>query len=74
MKGWRRLGAVLSILWFVVFGGWLWISSANNINESFVRQLEHCFNISKMGREPLRYADPQYDQKNAKIESEHKGL
>jgi len=69
MKGWRRLG-VLSVLWFVVFGGWLWNSSTNEINEFFRWQLENCFNVSEMKREPLSYADPQYDQKNAKIENE----
>jgi hypothetical protein len=72
MKGWRRLGAVLSVLWFVGFGGWLWIGSTNNISESYGQQLHSCYQLSDMKREPLRYADPQYDQKNAKIESEQK--
>src|SRR5947209_919680 len=71
MRGWRRIGVVLSVLWFVGFGGWLWTNEMGGHSEFYKFQLQNCYTIERMKREPLRLDDPQYDQKTAKIDSEH---
>jgi hypothetical protein len=40
MRGWQRLGVVLSVIWFVGFGVWLWITSADNLSKDYQRGLE----------------------------------
>jgi hypothetical protein len=42
MRGWRRIGVVLSVLWFVGFGAWLWISSISEHNAFYRLQLHNC--------------------------------
>jgi hypothetical protein len=72
MKGWRRIGAVLSVLWFVGFGGWIWHTSVNNNVEFYEWQLRNCNTLSGMRREPIQWDDPQRDQKYARIEEQDK--
>jgi hypothetical protein len=72
MSGWRRLGVVLSVLWFVGFGGWLWTSSMRGYQDFYDFELRNCFAMTNMKRDALRADEPQYDQKSAKIMSEDK--
>jgi hypothetical protein len=72
MGGWRRIGVVLSVLWFVGFGGWLWVDGVGRNSEFHVWQLGHCSRMSDMRREPIRLDDPQRAQKYAKIEEQEK--
>ena len=72
MSGWRRLGVVLSVLWFVGFGGWLWTSSVRGYQDFYGFELRNCSAMSSMKRDALRADDEQYDQKSAKIISEEK--
>jgi hypothetical protein len=48
MKGWRRIGIVLSVLWFVGFGFWLWSSETNRHYEFYKGQLSTCYAVSSM--------------------------
>jgi hypothetical protein len=76
MKGWRRIGVVLSVIWFPVFGGWLWFSSVENYWQQYRQNLSFafrpCYDVSRNKREALRVGDPQLDQKSAKITSDEK--
>jgi hypothetical protein len=72
MSGWRRLGVVLSVLWFVGFGGWLWTSSVRGYQDFYGFELRNCSAMSSMKRDALRADDQQYDQKSAKIIGEEK--
>jgi putative IMPACT (imprinted ancient) family translation regulator len=58
VRFWRRLGVVLSVLWFLVFGGWMWVSNVNSVNESYGNALQHCVDLADMRgeRERERYA------------------
>jgi hypothetical protein len=72
MKGWRRLGIVLSVLWFVGFGGWLWFSEVDRHSKSHMDQLTNCFQIESLKRGAIRWDDPQRDEKIAEIATEHR--
>jgi hypothetical protein len=54
---WRRIGVVLSVLWLVAFGGWMWLNNVNSVNESYSNALQHCVDLSNMRgeREVERY-------------------
>jgi hypothetical protein len=39
-RGWRRIGIVLSVIWFVGFGGCLCIRELNRASESFGAHLD----------------------------------
>jgi hypothetical protein len=41
-SGWRRVGVVVSVVWFVGFGGYLWHDSVTQSNDSFTRFLRIC--------------------------------
>jgi len=71
MRGWRWLGGVLSLLWFVGFGGWLWMSSVGDRHEWYALQLQRCYSSSVMNREKLQTDNGQYDQKIADISREY---
>jgi hypothetical protein len=72
MRGWWRIGVVLSVIWFVGFGGWLWLSSTGAYMDIHQWQLQDCHNLYRKEREQLQGFDPQFDQKAAKINSESK--
>src|SRR5262245_9785891 len=41
-RGWRRIGIVLSVIWFIGFGGYLWVSEVNRIRDYFRLDLDQC--------------------------------
>jgi hypothetical protein len=43
IRVWRRLGVVLSVLWFIGFGGWMWSDQATHIGDFYGSQLEMCY-------------------------------
>ena len=72
MRGWRRLGVVLSVIWFIGFGAWMWITSTDNLGKDYQSSLGFCYSIGSMEREPIRWDDPQAQQRLAVIESQEK--
>jgi hypothetical protein len=48
IRVWRRLGMVLSALWFVGFGSWMWSDQATRIGDSYGRQLESCYTMERI--------------------------
>src|SRR5262245_64350104 len=43
MRGWRRIGIALSVIWFIGFGGYLIASELDRTIGSFGRHLEVCW-------------------------------
>jgi hypothetical protein len=43
MQGWRRIGAVLSVLWFAAFGAWLWKNEVDKIHDLYAYSLHRCY-------------------------------
>jgi hypothetical protein len=71
MRVWRWLGAVLSLLWLVGFGGWLWMSSVGDRHEWYALQLQRCYGTSNMDREKLQADAGEYDQRIADISRQY---
>jgi len=71
MRGWCWLGAVVSLLWLVGLGGWLWMSSAGDRDEWYAIQLQRCYSSNDINREKLRLDNEQYDQKITDISREY---
>lgn len=65
MHGWRRLGIVLSVLWFVGFGGWFWVTEADSIWKTYSDSLWLCRHDLK--GEPLSKADPKADKQDLEV-------
>jgi hypothetical protein len=70
-RGWRRIGIVLSIIWFVGFGGWMWIESVRENADFYGGLFGMCYSIqSETGRrECQKHADDYYQTTSAKLQS-----
>jgi hypothetical protein len=44
-RGWRRIGIVLSILWFVGFGFFIWSRTTSDAADFYGHQLRFCYAI-----------------------------
>jgi hypothetical protein len=44
-RGWRRIGIVVSIIWFIVFGLYVWGDSARQNGEFYQSQLGLCYSM-----------------------------
>jgi hypothetical protein len=69
MRGWRHLGVVFSVIWFVGFGVWMWITATGNVSDLHQSRLWLCYRTSEIQREPVRFDD---QQRLARIASEEK--
>jgi len=45
MRGWKRIGIVVSVLWFFGFGLWMWSSEISRIGNFYRWQLEGCSSL-----------------------------
>jgi hypothetical protein len=54
-KGWKRIGIVLSVIWFVAFGGYLWSNGISSMDAFHRRQIESCYSILSAENESLQY-------------------
>jgi hypothetical protein len=69
MRSWRGLGLVVSVLWLVGFGVWLWISSVGERPEWYALQLQRCYSSSEIKREKLQ--PERYDSQLADVSREY---
>jgi hypothetical protein len=46
-RGWRRIGIVLSVIWFIGFGGYVWTSEVRHISDYYEFQLKMCYATEK---------------------------
>jgi hypothetical protein len=70
MRGWRRLGIVLSVLWFVGFFYWRAHDYADSLSELRTSMVVLCWHSADDKLESLRVGDPQYYQKSDDINKE----
>jgi hypothetical protein len=54
MRGWRRIGVVLSVIWFVGFGGWMFFSEIGKHNDRLDTSLSICNHRYDTARELLQ--------------------
>lgn len=45
LNGWQRIGIVLSIIWCIGSGVYLWIDQMNDLHESYGAQLHLCMDL-----------------------------
>jgi hypothetical protein len=45
-RGWRRIGIVLSMIWFLGFGVFLWNAELHVLFDPYVYQLEQCGHLA----------------------------
>ena len=62
LTGWQRIGVILSALWFVGFGVFLFEHEMSERNSFLDWQLGNCLKIAEMRREPLQPDDPVHAQ------------
>jgi hypothetical protein len=69
--GWRRIGIVLSIIWFVGFGGWMWIDSVGENADFYGGLFGMCYSIQSetARRECQKHANDYYQTTSAKLQS-----
>jgi hypothetical protein len=65
MKGWRRIGIILSVVWFFGFGLYLLVASDANLHEAYLRDAKSCFVAPGLG---LTISDPSERQKAIEAE------
>ena len=52
-KGWKRIGIVLSVVWFIGFGLFLWSNEVGRISDFHSFQLKHCYTLLNIANEAL---------------------
>jgi hypothetical protein len=62
-RGWRRIGIVLSIVWFVGFAGFIWIWSNRERGDFYSYQLGMCYRLLEVNNEALQYLTPDAAEK-----------
>ena len=48
MKGWRRIGIIVSVIWFLGFGVFLWNQYVEDAVAPYARDLKTCSAIEKI--------------------------
>ena len=43
LSRWTRIGIVASVIWFVLFGGYLFVTWSGELHHSYQRQLHECY-------------------------------
>jgi hypothetical protein len=46
-RGWRRIGVILSVIWFVGFGLYAWTDSTTQSSNFYKASLSVCYGLSK---------------------------
>jgi len=54
-RGWRRIGLILSVIWFLGFGLFLWQRTVEDIVQPYSDTLKTCGEILDIDNEALQY-------------------
>ena len=54
-RGWRRIGIVLSVIWFITFGPYLWSLEFGRQNDFYRSKLEMCDRILRVDTDAVEY-------------------
>jgi hypothetical protein len=71
-RGWRRIGVVLSVIWFIGFGDYIWVSEVGRIGEFYRWQLETCGKILSNANDGLQYIAKQEEREKRQSENRAK--
>jgi hypothetical protein len=55
-RGWRRIGIVVSVVWFIAFAAYVWSDSNLRNGDFYSSQLRMCYTILDVANESLQYA------------------
>src|SRR5665213_495776 len=58
MKGWRRIGIVISVLWFLGFGFFLWNMHIHDLTDPYDSELHLCGSLLDIDNDGLQYVKP----------------
>ncbi len=73
LSGWQRIGVILSALWFVGFGVFMFEHEMSGHSTFWDWQLDICVKIAEMQREPLQPTHPtDYARRDAQIQRDLK--
>src|SRR5262245_28468022 len=71
-RGWRRIGIVLSVIWFVGFGNFIWNNQHEEITKHMLARTEWCFNLYlKSDAVPYIANEEQRKKTYAEYEAKH---
>jgi hypothetical protein len=68
LSGWQRIGVILSVLWFVGFGVFMFEHEISRHSDFHMWQLDNCLKIAEMRRESLQLNDPAYSARDAEVQ------
>lgn len=72
-RGWRRIGIVVSVIWFIAFGCYVWTDSTRSNGEFYSFQLRMCSAALDIRNQSLQYArtPEERDQGSSHNEAEY---
>ena len=62
LNGWQRIGIVLSVIWFLGFGGYVWIWDNRTKSEFYGWQLKMCDVVLSERNGSLQFLTKQEDR------------
>ena len=63
MSGWQRIGIVLSIIWFIGFGAYIWmLRDIQHVGELYRGQLNTCSILLNMANDELQHIENLSDR------------
>jgi hypothetical protein len=64
MKGWRRIGIIVSVIWFLGFSIYLWNGADAEADRLRSLRADHCFSDKERSSDRLQYiSDPERRKK-----------
>lgn len=69
LSGWKRIGLVVSVIWFIGFGGYLWVSGVGHMSDFHMSQLKMCGTIMDVANEALQYIPKLEDRQKRQDEN-----
>jgi len=72
LGGWQRIGVIISIVWFLGWGAFLWIDAVNQNANLFKVQFGICMQVHDDAIGLLRPAEKNYRERSEQIESDFK--
>ena len=61
-RGWRRIGIVSSVIWFVGFFAYVWIADVQHHDDFYISQLNSCLSILNKANEQVGSLDNPNDR------------
>jgi hypothetical protein len=72
MRGWQGLTVVLSVVFVLALGAWVWRGTVNDAQNAYELRLYACRATADAAREPLKWDDARRNQKLEYIDEDEK--